>query len=111
MFVFQSLLNFFILSGPGQVVVSMPLMVPLSDLLGITRQTAVLAFILGDGLSNMIFPTTGVLMASLSIAGIPYQRWARFIWPLFLITSLIGILVMGFGVVPATPLISFRLFA
>ena len=64
MYLFQTLLNFFIPSASGQAMVSMPLMVPLADLLGITRQTAVLAFISGDGFSNMIIPTNGVLMAA-----------------------------------------------
>lgn len=98
MFVFQSLLNFFIPSASGQAMVSMPLMVPLADLLGITRQTAVLAFTLGDGLSNLIIPTNGVLMAMLGLAGIPYERWARYILPLFLITTVIGFLALGIAV-------------
>jgi uncharacterized ion transporter superfamily protein YfcC len=68
----------------------MPLMVPLSDLLGISRQTAVLIFISGDGFSNMIIPTNGVLMASLAIGGVPFEKWFRFIWPLFLILTVVA---------------------
>lgn len=98
MFLFQSFLNFFIPSASGQAMVSMPLMVPLADLLGITRQTAVLAFTLGDGLSNMIIPTNGILMAMLGLAGIPYERWARYILPLFLVTTVIGLLALGLAV-------------
>lgn len=90
MFVFQTMLNFFIPSASGQAMVSMPLMVPLSDLLGISRQTAVLIFISGDGFSNMVVPTSGVLMASLAIAGVPFEKWIRFVWPLFLILSVVA---------------------
>jgi uncharacterized ion transporter superfamily protein YfcC len=88
MYVFQTLLNFFIPSASGQALVSMPLMVPMSDLLGISRQTAVLAFIYGDGFSNLIIPTLGYLMAVLGIAGIPYEKWMSFVVPLYLILAL-----------------------
>jgi uncharacterized ion transporter superfamily protein YfcC len=90
MFVFQTVLNFFIPSASGQAMVSMPLMVPLSDLLGISRQTAVLIFTSGDGFSNMIIPTNGVLMASLAIGGVPFEKWIRFIWPLFLTLTVVA---------------------
>ena len=83
MLLFQSSLNFFIPSGSGQAAVTMPLMAPLADVLGLTRQTAVFAFTCGDGFSNTIIPTSGVLMAMLSLAGIPYEKWLRFILPLF----------------------------
>jgi len=69
-------------SGSGQAAVTMPLMAPLSDLLGITRQTAVLAYQCGDGFSNMVIPTSGTLMAMLLMAGVPYERWLRFALPL-----------------------------
>jgi len=63
----------------------MPLMAPLSDILGITRQTAVLAFTCGDGFSNSVIPTSGILMAMLALAKIPYGTWLRFMFPLFAI--------------------------
>lgn len=84
MLVFQTFLNFFIPSASGQALVSMPLMVPLSDLLNVSRQTTVLAFVMGDGFSNLIIPTSGVLMAILGIAGVAYEKWFRFVYPLFL---------------------------
>ncbi|MCO5262070.1 MAG: AbgT family transporter [Lentimicrobium sp.] len=96
-FTFQSLFNFFIPSASGQALVTMPLIVPLSDILGISRQTAVLAFIFGDGFSNSIVPTNGVLMASIAIAGVPYEKWFRFIWPLFLILSFLGGMILIFA--------------
>jgi uncharacterized ion transporter superfamily protein YfcC len=85
MLLFQATLNFVVPSGSGQAAVTMPLMAPLSDVLGITRQTAVLAFQFGDGLSNTIVPTSGVLMAMLALARVPYSRWLRFVLPLFLL--------------------------
>ncbi len=90
MFVFQSILNFFIPSASGQALVSMPLMVPLSDLLNISRQTSVLTYVLGDGLSNLIVPTNGELMAVLGIASVPFDKWFKFIWPLFLFLTIVS---------------------
>ncbi|MCB0288117.1 MAG: YfcC family protein [Calditrichaeota bacterium] len=84
MLLFQTVLNFFIPSGSGQAAVTMPLMAPLADVLGITRQSAVFAFTCGDGFSNTIIPTSGVLMAMLALAKIPYTTWLRFMFPLFL---------------------------
>lgn len=84
MLIFESSLNLLIPSGSGQAAVTMPLMAPLSDILGITRQTAVLAFTCGDGFSNSVIPTSGILMAMLALAKIPYGRWLRFMVPLFL---------------------------
>ena len=82
MLAFQTLLNFFIPSGSGQAALTMPLMAPLSDVLGMTRQTAVFAFTCGDGFSNTVIPTSGILMASLGLGKVPYDRWLRFMAPL-----------------------------
>lgn len=82
MLAFQTLLNFFIPSGSGQAAVTMPIMAPIADVLGISRQTAILAFQCGDGYSNLIIPTSGILMSMLALARIPYQRWLRFMLPL-----------------------------
>jgi uncharacterized ion transporter superfamily protein YfcC len=96
MLFFQSMLNFFIPSASGQALVSMPLMTPMADILGISRQTAVLAYILGDGLSNLIIPTNGVLMAMLGIAGVPFEKWFKFVLPLFLVSMIVATLfIMG----------------
>ncbi|SHH05104.1 Uncharacterized membrane protein YfcC, ion transporter superfamily [Anaerosphaera aminiphila DSM 21120] len=78
MFVFQSIFNFFVVSGSGQASLTMPIMAPLADLAGITRQVAVLAFQLGDGLTNIIVPTSGLLMAVLGAAKIEWISWAKF---------------------------------
>lgn len=61
----------------------MPIMAPLADIVGITRQTAILAFQFGDGFSNIIFPTSGYFMATLAISRISWNKWARFVMPLF----------------------------
>ncbi|CAN5720032.1 YfcC family protein [soil metagenome] len=84
MLLMQTAINFFIPSGSGQAFATMPIMAPLADVVGVTRQVAVLAFQFGDGFSNMILPTNIVLMAILGVAGIPYDRWFRFVAPLLL---------------------------
>lgn len=85
MLIVQALLNFLIPSGSGQAMVTMPIMSGLADLSGVTRQTAVLAFLFGDGFSNIFYPTSGYFMAVLAIAGIKWEKWIKFIWPLLLI--------------------------
>jgi len=98
MLVFQATLNFFIPSGSGQAAVTMPLMAPLADVLGLTRQTAVFAFTCGDGFSNMVIPTSGILMASLGLAGVPYERWLRFMVPLLLQLIAVAAVFMAIAV-------------
>ncbi|MFA0887566.1 MAG: YfcC family protein [Synergistales bacterium] len=78
----QTLINFFIPSGSGQASTTMPIMAPLSDLLGISRQTAVLAFQYGDGFSNILWPTT-LLPVICGIAKVPIERWWRYFVPFF----------------------------
>ncbi|MEZ6038559.1 MAG: TIGR00366 family protein [Planctomycetota bacterium] len=80
----QSITNFFIPSGSGQAYVTMPIMAPLSDLCGVSRQTAVLAYQIGDGFMNMVVPTNALLMGMLALARIPLGRWLKFIVPLML---------------------------
>jgi uncharacterized ion transporter superfamily protein YfcC len=99
MLVFQTTLNFFIPSGSGQAAVTMPLMAPLSDLIGITRQTAVFAFTCGDGFSNQIIPTSGALMAVLAIAKIPFTKWLKFVFPLFAIWTLLSFIFLVIAVI------------
>ena len=94
MFLAQSLVNCVITSGTGQAAVTMPLMVPVADLIGITRQTAVLAFQLGDGFSNSVLPTSSALMGYLVVSKIPYAKWLKFMMPLFLIWTLAGCFFM-----------------
>ena len=91
MYIFQCLLNVIIPSGGGQAAVSMPIMAPLSDLTGITRQTAVLAFQLGDGISNILTPTSGYFMAGLALAKVPWDKWAKWFIKLAALQYLIGV--------------------
>ena len=70
----------------------MPIMVPIADLTGITRQVAVEAFKLGDGISNIIVPTAGAMMACLGIAKVPYGKYVKRILPYFLVTTLVSFL-------------------
>jgi uncharacterized ion transporter superfamily protein YfcC len=81
----QTTINFLIPSGSGQAAITMPIIIPLSDIMDVNRQIAILASQLGDGMSNFIFPTNGALIAILSVAGIPYLKWLRFFGPLYLI--------------------------
>ena len=94
MFIIQTGINFFIPSGSGQAALTMPIMAPLGDLVGVTRQTAVLAFQFGDGFSNMIIPTSGVTMGVLSLAEIPWEKWARWILPLEVIFLIAGLILL-----------------
>jgi uncharacterized ion transporter superfamily protein YfcC len=73
----QSVFNFFVTSGSGQAALTMPIMAPLSDLIGVTRQVAVLAFQLGDGLTNIVVPTSAVLMGALGAARLNWLVWVR----------------------------------
>jgi uncharacterized ion transporter superfamily protein YfcC len=84
MFAVQFGINFLVPSGSGQAALTMPIMAPLADLLGIPRQAAVIAFQLGDGLCNFVIPTSGVTMGILAIAGIPFGAWLRWVAGLML---------------------------
>lgn len=82
MYLSQSLFNFLVPSGSGQALVTMPIMAPLADVIGMTRQTSVLAYQLGDGLTNIIWPTSGYFMAVLALAKVKWEKWVRFFLPL-----------------------------
>lgn len=92
MYIFQCLLNFIIPSGSGQAAVSIPIMAPLGDLVGVTRQTACIAFQIGDGLSNIFTPTSGFFMAGLAMAKIPWAKWAKWLLPLIGLQYVIGMI-------------------
>jgi uncharacterized ion transporter superfamily protein YfcC len=89
-YVMQNLLHFIVPSGSGQAAVSMPILAPLGDLLGITRQTNVLAYQLGNGLTNVFIPTQGYFMAALGILRIPWTTWVRWLLPLLAIWLALG---------------------
>ena len=87
-------MSFIIPSGSGLATATMPIMAPLSDLTGITRQTAVLCEVIGDALSNVYTPTSGPLLAGLALASIPYVKWAKYWWKIILIQSGIGLVMV-----------------
>lgn len=96
MYVAQSAINFFIASGSGQASVTMPIMAPLADLSGVSRQTAVLAFQLGDGLTNLIIPTSAGLMGCLAAARVSYGDWLAFVWkPLLVLMGIASIVILA----------------
>ncbi len=84
------IINILVTSGSGQAAVVMPIFTPVADMVGITRQTAVLAFNFGDGFCNYILPMSTALMGNLSVADIPYDRWMRFMWKIALLWMAVG---------------------
>lgn len=91
MLVLQGVFNFFVTSGSGQAALTMPLMAPLADLVGVSRQVAVLAFQLGDGLTNLIVPTSAALIGCLGAAQLSWGEWFRFIWRFQIILFLLSV--------------------
>ena len=94
MYGIQAFLNIFIPSASAKAAVTMPIMAPFSDMIGLSRQATVLAFQFGDGFTNMITPCSGVLMAVLSVAKIPYAQWFKFIWKFILMLIIVGFLLL-----------------
>jgi len=95
MYVSQSAINLLVVSGSGQAALTMPLMAPLADLSGVSRQTAVLAFQLGDGLTNIIVPASAALMGCLAAARLDWAIWVRFIWkPMLALIALASVFVL-----------------
>ena len=90
----QSLINFLIPSGSGQALATLPVMLPVGDLLGLTRQVTVLAFQLGDGITNLANPTLGGLVAMLAMCRVPFDRWLRFILPFVAALAAVGVAVL-----------------
>ena len=98
MFLVQSVINFFIVSGSGQAALTIPVMAPLGDLIGINRQITVLAYQFGDGFTNLIVPTSGVLLGCLMMAKIPWSTWAKWIIPLQIVFIVIGCALLSLAV-------------
>jgi len=94
MFLLQTVLNFFIPSGSTKAVLTMPLLAPLADLSGVTRQTVVLAYQLGTGFTSMIIPTSGVTVGTMALAKIPYEKWVRWHWPMQVVFAVLSLLAL-----------------
>lgn len=95
MFLINIVINIFITSGSGQAAVVMPLFLPVADLVGMTRQTAILAFNFGDGFCNYVLPTSTALMGLIGAANVPYDRWMKFMWKMFLIWVVTGCVLVS----------------
>ena len=100
MFVIQSVINFFIHSGSGQAALTMPIMAPLADLVGVSRQTAILAFQFGEFTTPMI-PTSGITVGVLALAGIPWATWAKWMIPLQLLYFVLALALLALSCVVA----------
>lgn len=94
MYITQTIINLFMPSGSAKAALTMPMMSQFSDLIGVSRQATVVAFQLGDGFTNMITPTSGVLLGVLSVAKIPYEKWFKWVLPLILRLFLLGFLLL-----------------
>ncbi len=94
MYVVQNLINLVMPSGSAKAALTMPMMSQFSDLIGLSRQATVMAYQFGDGFTNMITPTSGVLLGVLSVAKIPYEKWFRWILPLMVILIILGFILL-----------------
>lgn len=94
MLIAHCVINFFIVSGSGQAAATMPIMIPLSDIIGIKRQIAVLAFQFGDGLTNIIYPTAGAMLIMLGMGKVPFNKWFKFVLPLVLILLVVSMVLL-----------------
>ena len=94
MYGIQTFINIFIPSASAKAAVTMPIMAPFSDMIGVSRQATVLAFQFGDGITNMITPCSGVLMAVLSVAKIPYEKWFKWVWKFILLLIVVCFLLL-----------------
>lgn len=94
MYGIQAVINLAIPSASAKAALTMPIMAPFADLIGLSRQATVLAFQFGDGFTNMITPCSGVLLAALSVARIPYTKWFRWVWKFILALLAIGFLLL-----------------
>ena len=90
----QTVINLLIPSATAKAAITIPVMAPFADLIGVSRQAMVLAFQFGDGFTNLITPTSGVLIASLAMARVPYTQWVRFIWKYVLVLILAGFVLL-----------------
>lgn len=94
MYGIQALINFLLPSATAKAAITIPVMAPFSDLVGVSRQAMVLAFQFGDGFTNMLTPTSGVLIAALAMARIPYTKWIRWIWKGVVVLLVLGLLLL-----------------
>jgi hypothetical protein len=94
------IIEFFVSSGSAKAFLLMPIMIPLADLVGVTRQTAVLAYVFGDGFSNLAYPTNPVLLICLGLTAVTYAKWIRWVMGLWLwvILASLGFLALAVAI-------------
>ena len=94
MYLIQTFINIVIPSGSAKAALTMPIMAPFSDVIGISRQATVMAFQFGDGFTNMITPTSAVLIGALGIARIPYEIWVKWFFRFLVVFILLGFILL-----------------
>ena len=103
MYGIQALINFIIPSATAKAAITIPIMAPFADMVGVSRQAMVLAFQFGDGFTNMVTPTSGVLVAALAMARIPYAKWVKWVWKGVAVLLVLGLLLLLATVLCAIP--------
>ena len=97
-FVFIALLEFFIGSGTAKAFLVMPLVIPLAHLIGLSSNSVVLSFCLADGFTNLLYPTSGIMILAIGLVGVSYSKWLKFTWPLFLLEGVVSVAAMMLAV-------------
>lgn len=98
LFAFIVVLEFFIGSGTAKAFLIMPIVAPLSQLIGISGNTVVLSFCMGDGFTNLLYPTSGIMIIAIGLLNVSYGKWLKFTWKLFLAEGLLAVAVMHFAI-------------
>jgi uncharacterized ion transporter superfamily protein YfcC len=94
MYGIQTMINVVMPSGSAKAALTMPIMAPFSDLIGVSRQATIMAYQFGDGFTNMITPTSAVLMGVLGVAKIPFEKWVKWVWPLIVMLIILGFILL-----------------
>lgn len=96
MFFVNTIFNAVVASGSGKAVIALPIMIPLADMTNVSRQTAILAYQLGDGITNILWPASGYFMAALAIGKTSYKDWVKWFWPLLVLWVVAAASMIGF---------------
>lgn len=94
LFLFVALLELLIGSGTAKAFLIMPVVLPLADMVGVTRQSVVLSFCLADGFTNLLYPTSGIMIIAIGLIGVSYGKWLKFSWPLFVAEGIVSVAIM-----------------
>ena len=94
LFIFIVVLEFFVGSGTAKAFLIMPIVLPLADMVDVTRQSVTLAFCLGDGFTNLLYPTSGIMIVAIGLVNISYGKWLKFSWKLFTLEGIVSLALM-----------------